>query len=170
MKRIALVSCVFLFCVVFVSSAFAADEATIKTELTNVLGTKANWAPTVFSKLKLGMTCDEVKAVYPNLTDCDPTEEFSFASVVVENNPIVSEYGLTFETGKLAGGKLVFKGSLDKDVFKKVSLELFESKWGTVKADEKNADILTIIGPNYIKAQRNYMVTQWEIEFDFPKN
>ena len=149
--------------------SFMAQATDLKMQLTEVVGGKESWKPKIFSTLKVNMTCDEVKVVYPALADCDPAKDYSFASVAVAEHPLISEYEFVFKMGKLSGSRIIFKSNIDKDEFKAASLELFEAKWGTVKPEKREQDILTSIGPKYIKAQRTYMGGQWRLDIDLPQ-
>lgn len=152
-----------------ISPSWALTQDELKTKLTEVLGGKESWAPSIANKLKRDMSCDQVKAVLPTLPGCNANEEFDFQDVPVTENEIVSSLELTFESGKLADVKVKFKTNLDKDQFKAASLELFEAKWGSVKPEKRENDILTAIGPSFIKAQRTFIGGQWAIAVGLPK-
>lgn len=157
-----------LICVISTSS-FAMDASELKTKLSEVLGGKESWTPKIASSLKRDMTCDQVKVALPALPGCDATKDFDFQDVAVEGNDVVSSLDLTFDKGKLVDVKVKFKTNIDKDLFKQVSLELFEAKWGAVNPEKKDKDLLTKIGPSFIKAQRTFIGGQWAIVVGLPK-
>lgn len=150
-------------CVVLVAQA-----SDLKTQLGDVLGAKESWKPKVFTGLKAGMPCEEVKKIYVDLAVCDATKDYDFQKVAVADQPLISHYEFVFNMGKLKEARILFKSNIDKDEFKKASLELFEAKWGVVKPEKREMDILTAIGPSYVKAQRVYMGSQWQLNVDMP--
>lgn len=152
---------------IFISWAALATD--IKTQLGEVVGGKESWKPKIFAGLKVNMPCEEVKKLYPTLASCDVAKDFDFQKVAVTDNPLISEYEFVFEKGKLTETRIIFKSNLDKEEFKKASLELFEAKWGVVKPEKREQDILTSIGPKFVKAQRVYMGGQWQLNVDLPE-
>lgn len=159
----------FLFLSLASLSVKAADDATLKNQLTAVLGDKSSWKPKLFSQLKAGMSCEEVKKVFSSLSACDAAKDYDFPSASISDNPIVNKVRFTFNKGKLKGGKILFKSNIDKDMFKKVSLQLFEAKWGVVKPEKRDKDLLTKIGPGFVKAQRTFIGGIWGIDAGLPK-
>lgn len=145
-----------------------ADEASLRSDLTKVLGDRSSWTPTLLSQLKAGMTCDQARSVFATLGTCDSSKDYDFPQITLENDPVVSSIQLVFAKGALTGADIVFKSDLDGS-FKTVSAELFQAKWGEVPVEKKDQDILTKIGPGFVKAQRANIGGQWRISFDFPK-
>lgn len=146
-------------------SAAKLSEQEITDALAEVIGESDAWQAEFLSNLKKNMSCADVKKIYPDL-ECAPDEEYDFPEVTVKGNKIVSGIKFTFKSGKLSSATIQFKSKLKKDLFKKLSLAAFEAKWGEVKAEDKNEDILTAANSKYNLAQRNYMVDHWEISND----
>jgi len=147
----------------------AQDEAAVKGGLQKLVGEKTAWKAAVFAGLKKGMSCDDVKKVYADLDGCDPAQEWSFAHANAKDDALVAGYQFSFNNGKLTDATILFKGSVDKDLFKKVSLEVFQGKWGELK-DGQNEDILTWVNSDFNTTQRNYMVDHWELKNDLPES
>jgi hypothetical protein len=141
----------------------------LKAQLLDVLGDNTSWKSKALASLKENMTCDEVRALFRDLEECKTTSEFDFPEASSNGHPIIARYKFSFRNGKLYDATIIFKRSLDREQFKAVSLELFDRKWGGIKPDEREKDILTSIGPNFAKAQRSYMMNEWQITHDFPK-
>lgn len=158
----------FVLMALFSFEAKAIDEPVLKKELETALGNKSSWKIAFFSKLSAGMSCDDVKKVFPTLTGCDPAKDYSFPKAKVSDNSIIFEVKFTFKSGQLKGGELKFKSSIDSDLFKKVSAEVFQAKWGNVKPEKKDKNILTRIGPKFAIAQRSLLLKVWGIKADFP--
>jgi hypothetical protein len=148
-------------------SVQAQDEAAIKAGLEKLVGDNTSWKASVFSGLKKGMSCEEVKAAYADLQGCDPAQEWSFASAGAKDDPLVSGYEFSFNSGKLNDATVVFKGSLDKDLFKKVSRAVFQAKWGQLK-EGQDQEILTWVNSDFNTTQRSYMVDHWQLKNDLP--
>jgi hypothetical protein len=147
----------------------AQDEATIKSGLQKLVGDKGPWKAAVFAALKKGMSCDDLKKVYADLEGCDPAQEWSFAHANAKDDALVAGYQFSLNSGKLSDATVMFKGSLDKEVFKKASLEVFQAKWGELKEGQAE-DILTWVNSEFNTTQRNYMVDHWELKNDLPEN
>jgi hypothetical protein len=141
----------------------------LKAQLLEVLGDSSTWKSAAMAPLQPDMTCDQVHAAFPALEPCETKPGFVFAEAPVSGHPILARYKFSFQDGKLYDATLIFRRNLDREQFKSASLELFESKWGALKPEKRSQDILTSIGPNFSKAQRVYMVSEWQISHDFPK-
>lgn len=147
--------------------AKAADltEAQISEALAEIIGSSDSWQIAFFKGLKQGMPSAEVKKIYPDLV-VDDSEEYDFPEVEIKDNKIVASIKFTFTKGKLDSGTLLFKEKLNKEAFKKASLAAFEAKWGKLKEDERNEDILTAANSKFQLSQRMYMVDHWELRND----
>lgn len=142
----------------------AQDAAALKAELAKVTGTnKDDWRPAAFAKLQKGMTCAQVKAQIPSIGACGATVEAK-----AEGSPVLDGYEFRFRDDKLYSATLLFKRSLDKAAFKQASIEVFEAKWGKQKADKRDADLLTWVGPGSGMTQRMFLVDQWQVAVDLP--
>ena len=151
----------------FTGSAETLDEPTMKAKLSETLGDKTIWMVPAFKDYKRNAACEDVKKVFATIV-CDPTK-FDSSKVAVENNSLISGYKFYFDKGKLHSITLIFHGDLDKELFKKVSLELGEAKWGALKPEKREKDILTWVNSSFDTVQRSYMVNHWEINVVAPK-
>ncbi len=142
----------------------------LRGQLKEVLGDDSSWKATVFSSLRLGMTCDETRKLFPELGVCDSTKSFDFLEVSVKNHPVVSRYKFSFKEGTLYDATLIFRRSLNYEEFKSASLDLFEKKWGAIPPEKRDQEILTAVGPGFVLAQRSEMMNEWHIKHGFPKN
>lgn len=164
----------FLSCLTNSSSAQTPmDEPTLKTKLSEVLGDKSSWNPAVVKDLKRGLSCEEVKKIYTTIDTCDPTaskeQNGLFSKVVkVAGHPLIEKYRFAFDQGKLTTVGITFYDSLDKELFKKVSLELGEAKWGPLAPEKKGDDLLTwISGVAFV--QRHFLLNRWMFLIELPK-
>lgn len=150
-------------------TAGSLGEAEIRTALAKLLGPAGKWKAAALTKFNRGNTCDQVKKIYSVMKGCDPGKSWSFGSVLIKNHPLVHALKFSFKNGQLHGAAFIFHRQLPREVFKKVSLEIFEKKWGPVKPGKRNNDILTIYKTNFGTAQRSFILDHWEIKHDFPK-
>lgn len=150
--------------------AFATmDAKAIKEHLTKVVGDKSSWAVTSLADLKKNMSYADVRAIFPQLPEMDiASKKIYKAKVNVEKDAIVDYYELKFREGKLYGAIINFRKDLDKKTFKQVSLEVFESKFGKVKADKRDKDIINKFSSEGLGAQRSWLVDHWLFEVDIP--
>ena len=144
------------------------DGATMKQHLNEVLGDSSSWAVAVLGHLKKGMSFEEVKAVFPQASEIDAAKKVSKSTVEGLDNPILKNYELKFREGKLYGALVHFKRNLDKEVFKQVSLEVFENKFGKVKPEKRDKDIINKFNSDGQGAQRAWLVDHWLLEVDIP--
>lgn len=149
------------------SSAETLDEPTMKAKLSEIIGDKTLWNIPAMKDFKRNANCEDVKKVLTTLT-CDPTK-YDFPKVAVDNNPLISGYKFSFDKGKLYAVTVLFHRHLDKDLFKKVSLELGEAKWGALKPEKRDGDILTWVNSSFDIVQRTYFIDHWEIKVVAPK-
>lgn len=145
------------------------SEAEVKTSLAKLLGTNKSWVVPAMSKFKRGMYCAQVLQVYKTMKGCDPTKSYSWGTVTIKDHPLVHALKFTFNKGQLTSAMLIFHRQVNRELFKKVSLELFEAKWGKLKPEKRDKDTITIYKMKFGVAQRSFMVDHWEIKHDFPK-
>jgi len=147
----------------------AMDEAAMQKELQGVLGDNSTWAITPLAGLKKDMAYQDARAVFPELPEADAAAKKIFVGKVkVEGSALVESYELKFRSGKLYGAIVNFKRSLDKELFKKVSLEVFEAKFGKVKAEKREKDTINKFNSDSQGAQRAWLVDHWLLELDIP--
>lgn len=149
------------------ASSLSGDQ--IRVALVKLLGTSRSWKAAVMNKFNRGNTCSQVLLVYNVMKGCDPIKNWSFGTVTIKNHNLVHTLKFAFNKGHLQNVTLIFHRQLSKTLFKTVSLEVFENKWGKLAPDKRNQDILTIYKRNFGIAQRNYVYDHWEIKHDFPK-
>lgn len=145
------------------------SDADVGAALAKLLGDSSRWVVPAMSKFKRGMYCGQVLQVYKTMKGCDPTKNYSWGTVTIKDHPLIHALKFTFNKGQLKSATLIFHRQLDKESFKQISLEMFEKKWGRVKPEKRNNDILTVYKTNYGVAQRTYSRDHWEIKHDFPK-
>lgn len=145
------------------------DVPKMKEILGKVLGTSKYWNAASLAKFRFGMTCNEARAIYSSMKDCDPAKSWSFGKVTITKHPLVHALKFSFKQGRLYNATIVFHRQLPKEQFKQASLAMFEAKWGKVKPEKRDQDILTIYKSGFGIAQRSYSVDHWEIKHDFPK-
>ncbi|MCK4835222.1 MAG: hypothetical protein KAT17_01225 [Candidatus Aminicenantes bacterium] len=141
----------------------------IRVSLAKLLGPGKYWKAAVMTKLNRGNTCAQVKQVYKVMKGCDPQKKWSFGHVLIKGHDLIHALKFGFSKGELQNVTLIFHRQLPKEGFKKVSLNLFEKKWGRIKLEKRNQDLLTIYKRNFGVAQRYFVVDHWEIKHDFPK-
>jgi len=149
------------------AGTLSAEE--VRVELAKLLGTTKSWLVPALAKFKRGMDCAQVSQVYKTMKGCDPAKNYSWGIVTIKNHPLVHLLKFTFSSGQLRSAAIIFHRQLDKEIFKQVSAELFQTKWGKLSPAKLNQDILTVYKNNYGVTQRNFMVDHWEIKQDFPK-
>jgi hypothetical protein len=141
----------------------------VRTSLAKLLGSSKNWAVPAMSKFKRNMYCGQILQVYKTMKGCNPVKNYSWGTVTIKDHTLVHALKFTFHKGQLRSAALIFHRQLDKSLFKGISQQLFQQKWGKLSADKLNKDILTIYRTNYGIAQRSFSVDHWEIKHDFPK-
>lgn len=150
-------------------NSHAIDKEVLKTNLQTVIGNNTSWQLTTFKNLKKDMPCQEVKTLYPQLEACQDTKDYDFPKAEEKNHPLITAYEFTFKEGKLTDATLIFKGDLDKEAFKEISLDLLQKKWGALSTEDQKEDILTWVNDQFDISQRIFMVDHWEIRNGMPK-
>ena len=145
------------------SSSDDLNEEKMKSELSAFLGDKTNRVPARLAELKKGMSGDEVRAILPSLEEVDPEKKFAFVKAKVDNDVLIKRYKVTFKSGKLEEVTTIFHDYLDKEMFGKVALELFQGKWGELKEKDKSSEIWTWINLDFEKVQASYFVDHWQV-------
>lgn len=145
------------------------NEAELKLALANLIGTNKTWVVPSMAKFKRGMYCGQVLQVYKTMKGCDPAKSWSWGTITIKDHPLVHALKLSFNKGQLTSATLIFHRQINCELFKKVSLELFEGKWGKLKPEKRDKDTITIYKSKFGIAQRSFMVDHWEIKHDFPK-
>ena len=110
----------------------------IRVGLAKLLGTNKSWKAAVMNRFNRGNTCAQVLQVYKVMKGCDPGKNWSFGNVLIKNHDLVRALKFGFNQGKLQNATLIFHRQLPKEVFKNISLELFEQKWGKLKPEKRN--------------------------------
>jgi hypothetical protein len=146
------------------------SEATIRVALARLLGGNTQWVAPSMAKFKSGMYCAQVQQVYKTMTGCDPVKNWSWGTVTIKDHPLVHALKFAFNKGKLSSVSFIFHRQLDKELFKMVSVQMFEKKWGPISLEKRDKDTLTIYKSGYGMTQRSYLIDHWEIKHDFPKN
>lgn len=150
-------------------TASAMSTEDLQKNLIKLLGSNNTWTTPSSGKFKRGDSCDAVKQVYSAMVGCDPAKSWSFGSVTIKNHPLVHTLKFSFKQGGLYSITYVFHRQLPREEFKKVSLAVFEYKWGKIKPEKRDNDILTVYKSNFGTAQRSFYTDHWEIKHDFPK-
>jgi hypothetical protein len=145
------------------------NEADIRASLARLLGAPERWLIPSLTQFTRGMTCEDVKRVYKTLKGCDPEKKYSRGEVTIQKHDLIHALKFAFREGALVSATMIFHRQLDREMFKKVSLPLFEEKWGKVKPEKRNNDIITVYVPGAGIAQRSFMNDHWEIKQDFPR-
>lgn len=153
----------------FTGSAETLDEPTMKAKLSELFGDKSSWIPASLKDLKRDMPCEDAKKIFTAIPACDATKEYDLINVPVQNSPILEGYLFNFQYGKLYSVNYIFQKTLDKELFKKVSLEAGEAKWGALEAEKKAGDVLTWMDSSGSIVQRSYKSNQWQIKVIFPR-
>jgi hypothetical protein len=112
-----------------------------------------------------------VKAIVSTLGACDPAKEWDFVRAPVEGDRAVAGYVFDFNHGRLRNGTIRLHRHLPKDLVKRVSLEVFERKWGKIDGREREQEFLMVSrsrGQTFESAQRSYSLDHWEIKADIP--
>lgn len=148
---------------------YAIDKGVLKTDLQTLIGDNSSWKLAAFKNLKRDMPCQEVKTLYPQLEACQDTKEYDFPKAQEANHTLISSYKFTFKQGKLTDVSIIFKGDLDKEAFKEISLDLLQKKWGALNVEDQKEDILTWVNDQFDISQRIYMVDHWEVKNGMPK-
>ncbi|MCP4148677.1 MAG: hypothetical protein GY757_13100, partial [bacterium] len=138
--------------------------------LTKLLGAPGNWKAAALNEFSRDMTCEQVSKAYKSMTGHNPLKKWSFGTVTIKNHPLIHALKFSFQNGHLRNATLVFHRQLPKETFKVISLRAFEAKWGSVRAEKRDNDIITIYKTHSGSAQRTHRRDHWEIKFDFPKS
>ncbi|MCP4218689.1 MAG: hypothetical protein GY765_28915 [bacterium] len=137
--------------------------------LSKLLGASGNWKASALGKFYRGMTCEQVSKVYSAMKGHNPYKSWSFGTVTIKNHSLVHALKFSFQDGLLRNATLIFHRQLPKETFKVISLRAFEAKWGKVRPEKRNNDIITKYKSRTGSAQRTFSRDHWEIKFDFPK-
>ncbi|MCP5108952.1 MAG: hypothetical protein GY950_36550 [bacterium] len=141
----------------------------MKNNLLKLLGSNKTWTTPSSGKFKRGDSCAAVSKAYSAMKGCNPAKSWSFGTVTIKNHPLVHALKFSFKQGGLYSVTYIFHRQLPKEEFKKVSLAVFEYKWGKVKPGKRDQDILTIYKSKFGSAQRSFSLDHWQIKHDFPK-
>lgn len=147
----------------------ALAEAEIRAYLNQLLGSSNTWNIPVFAKFKYGMYCGQVQEIYKTLSGCDPSKAWSFGMVTINGHPMVQALKFAFNRGQLANASIIFHPQLDRTLFKNVSLDLIEQKWGRIDLNKRNNDALSLYKEGFGYVQRNFYADHWEIKVDLSK-
>ena len=140
----------------------AAKLAKQVKKITNVLGTASSWKPAVFKDIRKGMTCQEVKQHFPNLSCGDIIPR---ATAGLKSN--VSEYKFHFLGGRLYAATIVFGPRLfDEKRFTTALYTVARDKWGRLPEDKLQQPKWG--NPDYDDVEMKYNSTHWEVKVDLP--
>lgn len=146
------------------------SKAILEQQLTDIVGDSSNLLPTYLSSFKPNMTCADIKALYPNLPDCDPEKSTNRFKMPIKDQPILEKMELSTYKGKLDVVTLYFKKEIHES-FKDASLKVIETKWGKVTPEDKrNDNTLSRVmrtKPGFFNITRRNMMDQWYLEFSF---
>ncbi len=140
-------------------------QGNAKEQFTAILGTqKDGWLPKVLAGkgLKKGLTPDAVGKIIPG---AERVSEFGFSKVAVQNIPGLTQYEFYYakdSSGKptqLQAVKLQFDPALNSaypDLVKVLS-----SKYGAVKPEDVEKQMIVWVGPEFVTAQLTKQVTDF---------
>jgi hypothetical protein len=144
--------------------------ARLRQQLEELVGPSHYWNLAVFLNLRRGMTCDEVREVYPALkAGACLAEDYSWPEVPAAKLPLVAKYKFTFKDGRLREAELIFKPMRNKALFKRVSAEVLQAKWGARPPADLESDVLTWTTLDGGLGQRSYSSKRWEIKNGLPR-
>lgn len=112
------------------TDAASLDEARIGEEIRALLGPKGNYLPTIIYQLSGGMTCEQVRGLFPGIDECNPGMSHHFAKSSVEGNPLVAGLHFSFRNDRLDYVSIIFHYQLDRDMFKNAAFAAFTENWG----------------------------------------
>jgi hypothetical protein len=131
-------------------------------KITEVLGTASSWKPMVFKNIRKGMTCQEVKQHFSNLSCGDIIPR---AIAGLKSN--VSEYKFHFVSGRLYAATIVFGPRLfDEKRFTTALYTVVQDKWG--KIPEEKFQQPKWGNPDFDDVEMMYNKSHWEIKVDLP--
>jgi hypothetical protein len=136
----------------------------LRQQLEALIGPPHYWNLAAFLNLRRGMTCDDVKQIHPTLKTAECKEEnYSWPTASAGTQPLLAGYKFTFHDGRLEDAALLFKRTLDKAVFKRVSGQLLQAKWGAKAPADLEDNVITWSTLDDGLGQRSYSVDHWEI-------
>jgi hypothetical protein len=131
----------------------------IEGELKKIIGGGEGWNLEVFNNIKLNMSYDEVKALYPQLED-----DRDYPWAYLEDHPVVDYYAFYFDEGKLVNVEVNLLATLDVEEVREACLTLLKAKWG--EPDETDEDYYYWYGEDYYMNMFYLYVDAWVIEVD----
>ena len=120
-----------IFLVVILFSFLNCSGGGVESELKKIIGESEGWSVDVFNNIKLNMSYDDVKAIYPQLED---DQDYPYA--YLEDHPVVDYYAFYFDEGKLINVEVDLRDDLDVDEAEAACLSLLKAKWGEPNEDE----------------------------------
>lgn len=140
----------------------AAKLAKQVKKITNVLGTASTWKPTALKNIRKGMTCQEVKQHFRNLSCGDIIPK---ATASLKSN--VSEYKFHFLSGRLYAATIVFGPRLfDEKRFTTALYIVAQGKWGKLPEDKLQQPKWG--NPDFDDVEMKYNKSHWEVKVDLP--
>ncbi len=130
-----------------------------ESELKKIIGETKSWNIEVFNNIKLNMSYDEVKALYPQLED---DQDYPWA--YLEDHPVVRYYAFYFDEGKLDSIEVGFRDDLDVEETKDTCLTLLKAIWG--EPDIAEDDYYSWYGDDFDINAIWFFGNQWEIVID----
>jgi hypothetical protein len=112
------------------TDAASFDEAKISEEIRALLGSKGNYLPTIISQLSGGMTCEQVRGIFPGLEECKTGLSHHFTQSSIEGHPLVAGLHFSFRSDRLDYVNIIFHYQLDRDVFKNAAFAVLSENWG----------------------------------------
>jgi len=144
-------------------------EKEIKKELLKLLGSPKNWNTPPYKLFKRNDSYLKVKKIYPSFQTQGVLLLKGSGIVTIKNHSLIHALRFNFKKGALQSITYIFHRQLPMQLFKKVSLEVFEYKWGKVKLETRNNDIISVNKTNIGIAERRYKKDHWEITHDLLK-
>ncbi|MDY7015281.1 MAG: hypothetical protein SVX43_17120 [Cyanobacteriota bacterium] len=148
------------------SSPAASSEET--PDIAGIIGTKEEgWMPKVLAdkNLKENMTPEETGQAIPG---AEEVSEFGFSEAKVEGVPGLQKYEFYFEKDdsgeptQLKNVKLIFDPALNSKITYEELAKILEVKYGEVKPEDIEQEIVTWVGPSFSTAQLTKGLNEFE--------
>jgi hypothetical protein len=140
------------------------DEPQLRARFAELLGDRSRWRAAVFGDLEGGMSCPQVKALFPALAACDPASEYQSVAAPLPGDPVVAGFEFDFLRGRLAEAKILLHERLPKELARRVSLEAFERKWGKVDERERADESVSVAHPQTFEIALRGFDGRWTFE------
>lgn len=145
------------------TDAASFDEARIGEEIRALLGPKGNYLPTVISQLSGGMTCEQVRGMFPGLDECKPGLSHHFARSSVEGNPLAAGLHFSFKNDRLEYVNIIFHYQLDREMFKNAAFAALAENWGKEAKLKPEAESASVYPRPNGSITFQYSGNRWEL-------